>query len=82
MKVFKNVIYSLENWDKLQYPFTRRQETDMQHDLQDGSKYRALMQPGEYLSVPEHIGLILCSDGIPVFKSSGNYYKILICKHK
>ncbi|KAL5516531.1 hypothetical protein EMCRGX_G001891 [Ephydatia muelleri] len=60
-----------ENWDKLQYPFTRRQETDMQHDLQDGSKYRALMQPGEFLSVPEHIGLILCSDGIPVFKSSG-----------
>ena len=60
MKVFKNVIYSLENWDKLQYPFTRRQETDMQHDLQDGSKYRALMQPGEFLSVPEHIGLILC----------------------
>eukprot|EP00731_Ephydatia_muelleri_P013443 Em0007g753a len=60
-----------ENWDKLQYPFTRRQETDMQHDLQDGSKYRALMQPGEFLSVPEHIGLILCRDGIPVFKSSG-----------
>ena len=54
----------------------------MQHDLQDGSIYRALMQPGEFLSVPEHIGLILCSDGIPVFKSSGNYFKILICMHK
>ena len=30
------------------------------------------MQPGEFLSVPEHVGLMLCCDGIPVFKSSGN----------
>lgn len=28
------------------------------------------MQPGEFLSVPEHTGLILCSDGVPLFKSS------------
>ena len=37
------------------------------------------MQPGEFLSVPEHIGLMLCSDGISVFKSSGNKIKNRAC---
>ena len=32
------------------------------------------MQPGEFQSVPEHIGLMLYIDGIPVFKSSGIHY--------
>ena len=29
------------------------------------------MQPGQFLSVPEHTGLILCSDGVRLFKSCG-----------
>ena len=28
------------------------------------------MRPGKFLSVPEHAGLVLCSDGVQLFKSS------------
>ena len=31
----------------------------------------ALRKEGQFLSVPEHTGLIMCCDGVPVFKSSG-----------
>lgn len=62
--------FPVENWDTINYPFTRS-VTDTIQDVQDGIKYRELMQPGEFLSVPEHAGLVLCSDGVPLFKSSG-----------
>lgn len=32
--------------------------------------YQSLASNGGFLSIPEHTGLILCSDGVPVFKSS------------
>ena len=60
-----------ENWDALCYPFIHISSPDTVEDIQDGSEYRKLMEPGEFLSVPEHTGLILCSDGVPLFKSSG-----------
>lgn len=62
---------SAENWDVVQYPFTRNYIPNCIQDIQDGSEYRKLMQPGQFLSVPEHTGLVLCSDGVPLFKSSG-----------
>lgn len=31
---------------------------------------KALMQPGKFLSVPEHTGLLLNTDGVPIFKLS------------
>ena len=34
--------------------------------------YRRLAQPGEFLSIPEHTGLILNADGAPIFKSGGH----------
>lgn len=55
-----------ENSDLIQYPFTRKVVPDTIQDIQDGSNYRKLMKPEEFLSVPEHTGLILCSDGVPV----------------
>lgn len=60
-----------ENWDAAQYPFTRQYIPGVIQDIQDGKKYQKLMRTGEFLSVPEHTGLILCSDGVPLFKSSG-----------
>ena len=36
------------------------------HDIQDGEEY----QNDPFFSVPEHTGLIMNTDGIPVFKSS------------
>ena len=33
-----------------------------------GSALKGLMSEGEFPSVPEHTGLILSTDGIPIFK--------------
>lgn len=59
-----------EKWQQLQYPFTRKVIQDRLQDIQDGNLYRELMQPGGFLAVPENTGLILCSDGVQLFKSS------------
>ena len=65
--------FLIENWDLLQYHFTRN-STPAGHirDIQDGEIYRRLAQPGEFLSIPEHTGLILNADGAPIFKSAGH----------
>ena len=49
----------------LHYPFTRDKD-DHIHDIQDGEEYRK----DPFFSVPEHTGLIMNTDGIPVFKPS------------
>ena len=61
----------IENWEAVQYPFTRQSTPGLTEDIQDGSKYIRLMNNGGFLAVPEHAGLILCCDGVPLFKSSG-----------
>ena len=40
---------------------------------------KQLKQEGNFLSVPEHAGLILCCDGVPVIKSSGMFNTIYKC---
>ena len=40
---------------------------------------KQLKQEGNFLSVPEHAGLILCCDGVPVFKSSGTFNTMYKC---
>ena len=52
-------------WSLLQYPFTKDKD-DCIHDIQDGSEYKK----DPFFSVPEHTGLIMNADRIPVFKSS------------
>ena len=52
------------------YPFTRPSNPETVCDIYDGTVVKNLMQPGHFLSVPEHTGLILSCDGAPVFKSS------------
>ena len=39
-------------------------------DIQDGKIYKKLTQPGGFFSKREHTGLILNTDGAPLFKSS------------
>lgn len=56
--------------NSFQYPFTRVKDSDMLQDIHDGRAMMDLMSSGNFLSVPEHTGLILCTDGVPVFKSS------------
>ena len=71
MQIFQ--FFLMENWDLLQYPFVR-DSTPAGHirDIQDGKIYRRLAQPGEFLSIPEHAGLILNADGAPIFKAAGH----------
>ena len=57
------------NWDLLKYPFTRTSELGHIGDIQDGRIYQ---QWSEFLSKPEHTGLILNSDGAPIFKSASH----------
>ena len=57
-----------DNWDKVQYSFSRLVSMDVLTDIQDGNRYKK--QSG-FFSVPEHAGLVLCTDGVPLFKSSG-----------
>ena len=59
-----------DKWDQLQYPFTRERIDGKLQDIQDGEAYKELSKPGGFLAVPEHTGLIMCSDGVQLFKSS------------
>ena len=66
MCVYNNITsHFTDSWSLLQYPFTR-EEDDHIHDIQDGEEYKN----DPFFSVPEHTGLIMNTDGIPVFKSS------------
>ena len=71
--------FNIEHWDALQYPFNRQTHPTSYEDIQDGEEYARLMQAGGFLSVAEHTGLILCSDSVPLFKSSGRFSTNLIC---
>ena len=51
--------------------FFRQHTEDIIGDIDDGTLMKHLKQESKFLSVPEHAGLVLCCDGVPVFKSSG-----------
>ena len=53
-------------WTLLQYPFSREKYTDHYCDIQDGEACKS----DPFFSAPEHLGIILNTDGIKVFKSS------------
>jgi hypothetical protein len=65
------IVIPIENWDKVQYPFRRHVDPDVLQDIQDGKRYK---KQSKFFCVPEHAGLILCTDGVPLFKSSGRYH--------
>ena len=64
------LLHYAANWEDLQYPFTRSADPNCIGDIHDGAVIKALMQPGKFLSIPENTGLLLNTDGVPVFKSS------------
>ena len=66
-----NFTFSIANWDLLQYQFScAKPISGKLYDIQGGELYHQLSQLSGFLSIPEHTGLILCADGVPVFKSS------------
>ncbi len=77
------IVTFIDNWEKVNYPFTRPLVSGAYNDIQDGERYKRQSQPGKFFSVPEHTGLILCADGVPLFKSSGlcslHAYVITVC---
>lgn len=52
---------------KFKFPFER---PTCIKDIYDGDVFKHLMANGDFLSTAENTGLILCTDGVPVFKSS------------
>ena len=63
-------VCSAENWELLKYPFKCTKQLNHLCDIHDGSVLQELMKPSNFLSVPEHTGFIMCTDGVPMFKSS------------
>lgn len=61
----------LENWYEIQYQVLRSAIPDILQDIQDGSRYTRQSGEGNFFNKPEHAGLILFADGVPLFKSSG-----------
>lgn len=63
-------LFTIECWEVLQYPFTRRTEPGYLHDIHDGSIFSEFSKPGRFLSYREHTGLILNTDGVATFQST------------
>ena len=61
-----------EKWEELQYPFKRRVFPDKLCDIQDGKKYKKLMQPGKFLSMQvSSYALMVSSYSNPAVSHSG-----------
>ena len=71
--------FIIDKWEQLQYPFTRKVLQDTFQDIHDRETYKKLQKPGGFLTLPENTGLILCSDGVQLFKSSNQaFWPILL----
>ena len=62
--------FFVEKHDSFQYPFKRKQDDESLRDVHDGTAFSDLMTPGNFLSDHNSTGLVLSTDGVPIFKSS------------
>ena len=59
-----------DHWEALHYPLCSELADGKIHDIWNGEGVKPLTQHTGFLSSPEHLGLSLSTDGVPVFKSS------------
>ena len=58
-------------WESLTEQYRKRShKSNVITDVCDAD----IMQQDSFFDCPEHAGVILCTDGVPVFKSSGMLY--------
>ena len=73
------VFCPIEQHDCFRYPASRDQDDNKMRDIHDGDVVKHLMERNEFLSAEQNTGLVLCSDGVPVFKSSkGSLWPVYI----
>ena len=69
MRVLLQIFYVIAgSWEDQQYPMTKPQN-GMLTNIQDGSAFHDLNEDG-FFNHPEHLGLIVGTDGVAIFKSS------------
>ena len=57
-----------DHWNDLHYPMYSSLQDGQIHDIWNGDAINNLKQ--SFFTHPEHLGLSLSTDGVPVFKSS------------
>ena len=62
--------FSIEKHNQFQYPFMRSRDDEYLQDIHDGDAFVDLMLPGNFLCRNSNTGLVLSTDGVPIFKSS------------
>lgn len=60
----------LDEHNQFNHPLKRNHSDDLIQDIYDGSAVQQLMAGNGFLSAQGNTGLVLCSDGVPVYKSS------------
>jgi len=68
-----NIIITLlhsDHWHDLHYPLSSYLKDGDIHDIWNGDAVKLLTQKDGFFTYPEHLGLSLSTDGVPVFKSS------------
>ena len=59
-------LYHTEKWTQISQLFYETHTEGIIGDIWDACIVAALRKEGQFLSVPEHTGLIMCCDGVPV----------------
>ena len=61
---------AIDHWEALHYPLSNRIHDGEMHDIWNGDGVKRLTRKGAFLSQSDNLGLLLSTDGVPLFKSS------------
>lgn len=63
-------LLATDHWEALQYPLSNRIHDGELHDIWNGDGVKPLARKDGFLSRCNNLGLLLSTDGVPLFKSS------------